>query len=305
MKDFYRGGYLGKWKVRDLHKHMEQLGLSPCLLWAGFGGGLCIEWANSSFGSMLVIPSQHGMGYAGCTRTRCSGLRASKLHIPGKTEVEEKPMLQSPICSRVLIPQALLPPTRSTGTGSTTSRWASCISPSPGAWGWSRITVTLMLLQRPFVNTKWILSIWALLKNFPTIKTLLQQKLFFPLFFFNFFFPSLFKWFKEKMLYYITPVFLKYKKPPAREMLLSRCWYRWLWIRQCSLYPGQGGECASRCGLWWGKDALCPKCWRSWGIFLSFHICPFLLPRCPLLGMCYTQLDRQRALSAISGFPLL
>lgn len=51
-------------------------------------------------------------------------LRASKLHIPGKTEVKEKPMLQSPICSwgSGLVPQALLPPTRSTGTPSTTSR---------------------------------------------------------------------------------------------------------------------------------------------------------------------------------------
>lgn len=88
-------------------------------------------------------------------------------------------------------------------------------------------------------------------------------------------------------------------------MLLSRCWDRWLWIRWCSLYPGRGGGCASRCGLRWGKDAPCPKCCRSWGISCSFLICPFLLPRCPLLGMCYTRPERQRALSAISVSPLI
>lgn len=73
MKDCNRGGYLGKWKVRDPQKHMEQLGLSLCLLSVGFGGGLCMGLANSSSGPMLNIPAQHGMSCTGCTRTGCWG----------------------------------------------------------------------------------------------------------------------------------------------------------------------------------------------------------------------------------------
>lgn len=88
---------------------------------------------------------------------------------------------------------------------------------------------------------------------------------------------------------YITPaIFSHIKRHQARLCWWVGTGWRWLWIRW-SL--GCKVDVAPKSRLLMATDAFSwalipnPWCCRSWGIFCSFHVCTFFLPRSSLARM--------------------